>query len=136
MIERGLRLVGRHDLGGAPNGGEGMAMKLLPDGRRLLYVANDSAPQAMCILDVTRPERPDLLWQLPAPHEKVRGNSLSVRGNTLLLAWQVQQKGDRPAGFTIFDLADPAAPRELSFYDTSGPASVGVCHRERQPLHP
>lgn len=126
MIERGLTLVARHDLGGAPNGGEGMAMKVLEDGRHLLYVANDSPPQAMCILDVTRPESPDLVWQLPLPHDRVRGNSLSIHGDLLLLANQVQEKGDAPAGLRIFDLADPTSPREVSFFDTSGPESKGV----------
>lgn len=61
MIERGLRLVGCHDLGGAPNGGEGMGMMVTAEGRHP-PTSRTTALQAMCILDVTKLERPELLW--------------------------------------------------------------------------
>ena len=46
-IQHNLKLVGHSDLGGAPNAGEGMAMKITPGGRRLLYLAHENPPMAM-----------------------------------------------------------------------------------------
>ena len=54
-IERNLRLIGHNSLGAGPNAGEGLAMKITPDGRRLFYVAHENPPMAMSILDVTDP---------------------------------------------------------------------------------
>src|SRR5439155_957545 len=125
-IAQNLRLIANHDLGGAPNAGEGIAMKITPDGRRILYVAHENPPMAYSILDVTEPASPELLWQLPVPHDGVRGNSLALRGDILLTAYQVAKKGDKPAGFQIYDVSNPVQPREIAFFDTSGPHSQGV----------
>ncbi len=119
-IEHNLRLIGHNDLGGAPNAGEGLAMKITPDGRRLFYVAHENPPIAFSILDLTEPARPELLRQVPVPHGEVRGNSLALHGDTLLLANQVTRPGQQPAGFQVYDLADPVSPREVSYFDTSG----------------
>jgi len=126
LIEDNLRLIAHHTLDGAPNIGEGMAMKITPEGRYLLYLANESAPIAMSILDVTDPSAPELIWQLPCEHDEVRGNSLALSGDTLLLAKQVARPGMEPAGFHVFDISAPSEPKELSFFDTSGPHSVGT----------
>jgi hypothetical protein len=125
-IEHNLRLIAHHTLDGAPNTGEGIAMKVTADGRRLLYVANEHPPIAMSILDVTDPAAPELIWQLPTRHDKVRGNSLALRGDVLVMASQVIDPGDEPAGFFVFDISDPTSPKEVSFFDTSGPHSRGV----------
>jgi len=61
-----------------------------------------------------------------------RSNSLALVGNTLLVAIQNalgrsgMTQGRVPAGLTIYDVTRPEAPRLLSFFDTSGPASPGV----------
>ena len=123
---RDFALVAQHDLAGAGNGGEGLVLQLLPDGRRIFYVAHESAPMAASILDVTDPRRPELLCQLPVEHAGVRGNSLAVVDDLLLVARQVARAGDQPAGLWLYDVRDPAAPRELAFFDTSGGPSRGV----------
>ncbi len=123
---RDFELVAHHDLAGHGNGGEGLALQVLPNGRRVFYIAHESAPIAVSILDVTDPSRPELLCQLPVEHPGVRGNSLAVVDNLLLVARQVAQPGDQPAGFWLYDVHDPAAPRPLSFFDTSGGPSRGV----------
>jgi hypothetical protein len=125
-IQHNLTLIGHHDLGGAPNAGEGLAMKIAEDGRRLFYVAHENPPMALSILDVTEPGRPKLVWQQAVPHEDVRGNSLALCGDTLLLANQTRHTGQEPAGFHVLDVSDPTAPREVGFFDTSGPYSKGV----------
>jgi hypothetical protein len=121
-----LRLIGHHTLDGAPNTGEGLAMKIAPDGRRFLYVAGVHAPMAMSILDVTDPAAPELVWQLPCAHDEVRGNCLTLSGDTLLLANQTDRVGMEPAGFFVFDISRPDRPEQMGFFDSSGPHSKGV----------
>jgi hypothetical protein len=113
-------------LNGNGNGGEGLVLQIRPDGRRIFYVAHESAPMAASILDVTDPRHPELLCQLPVEQPRVRGNSLAVVDNLLLVARQVSRPGDQPAGLWLYDVSNPAAPRELSFFDTSGGVSQGV----------
>ena len=78
-----LKLLAQDNAGGAPNLGEGMAMKI-KDGRRYMYIAHEHGPAAFSIFDVTEPSAPKMLWQLPLPHRRVRGNSLAMRGDILL----------------------------------------------------
>ena len=127
-IQHHMRLLAHHDLGGAPNCGEGMAMKVMPDGRRYLFVAHEHPPMDFSVLDVTDPRRPELVWQRPLPHREMRGNSLSLWGDVLLTAQQVYRPGHHPAGFHLWDVSNPRQPREIAFFDTSGPHSQGV-HR-------
>lgn len=121
-----LRLLARSTLNGAPNTGEGTAMKVTDDGRYLFYIANEHPPIAMSILDVTDPSSPEVVWQLPTEHDRVRGNSLAVHGDTLVMASQVLEPGEKPAGVFIFDISDPVNPKQISFFDTSGPESRGA----------
>lgn len=125
-IARNLKLLARNDIGGTPNTGEGMAMKLTPDGRRFLYLANENPPTCFSVLDVTEPSDPRVIWQLPLPHDQVRGNSLALRGDILLQAYQATKPGGTPAGFEIYDVSKPAEPRRIGFFDLSGPYSQGV----------
>jgi hypothetical protein len=126
-IAHNLKLLARHDAGGAPNLGEGIAMKVTPDGRRFMYIAHEHGPMCFSIFDVTEPSGPKMLWQLPLPHQNVRGNSLALRGDILLMAYQVNKAGLKPAGFQVYDVSKPAQPQEISFFDMSGgPASQGT----------
>ncbi|MDE3193531.1 MAG: hypothetical protein KGN00_07585 [Chloroflexota bacterium] len=126
MIENGLRLLARHDLGGAPNAGEGIALKVAKNGRRYLYVAHENPPAAVSVLDVTEPARPALVAQTKAAHADVRSNSLSLHGDVLLVASQTKRAGQTPAGVHLYDVSDPTTLREIAFFDTSGPCSRGV----------
>jgi hypothetical protein len=123
---RDFTLIAQHDLAGHGKGGEGLVLQVRPDGRRIFYVAHESEPMAASILDVTDPRRPELLCQLPVEQPRVRGNSLAVVDDLLLVARQVAEPGDKPAGLWLYDVSDPAAPRPLSFFDTSGGRSQGV----------
>src|SRR3989442_12253636 len=58
----------------------------------------------------------------------MRSNSLDVVGNLMVVAYQTQTTGMRPAGFEIFDVQDPVKPRSIAFFDASGPSSPGVHH--------
>src|SRR5262245_13111490 len=59
-------LVGHNDLKGNGDGGEGLAIKQWPDGRRTLFLAHEGTKTCVSVLDVTRPENPTVLVQLPS----------------------------------------------------------------------
>jgi hypothetical protein len=120
-----MRILGRCDLGGRGNGGEGMGLRE-GGGRRTLFIAHESPPVNFTVVDVTDPRRPAVLHQEELPHREVRSNSLSLRGDLLAVAYQVQRPGARPAGLELFDVSVPERPRRLGFLDTSGPHSRGM----------
>jgi hypothetical protein len=122
---RGMRFLGQHGLAGHGNCGEGTAL-LERGGRRYLYVAHERGPVNFSVLDVTDPRVPELLTQTTLPHAAVRSNSLAVGEELLVVAYQVDQPGQQPAGIEIFDLASPAQPRSVGFLDESGPYSRGT----------
>jgi hypothetical protein len=125
---RNMRLLAQHPLDGFGNCGEGMAIQLTRDKRRVLWIAHESAPKNVTALDVTNPRKPAVLVQTALPHERMRSNSLDLVGDLLVVAYQTQAPGLTPAGFEIFDVADPTKPRSIAFFDASGPASRGVHH--------
>jgi hypothetical protein len=125
---RNMRLLAQHPLDGFGNCGEGMAMQLTRNKRRVLWLAHESAPKNVTAVDVTDPRKPTVLVQTALPHERMRSNSLDLVGDMLVVAYQTQMPGLTPAGFEIFDVADPAKPRSIAFFDASGPASRGVHH--------
>ena len=125
---RNMRLLAQHPLDGFGNCGEGMAIQLTRDKRRVLWIAHESAPKNVTAVDVTNPRKPAVLVQTALPHERMRSNSLDLVGDLLVVAYQTQAPGLTPAGFEIFDVADPTKPRSIAFFDASGPASRGVHH--------
>ena len=127
-LSKRMRLLAHHDLGGFGNCGEGMVVQLARDGRRVLWLAHESAPKNVTAVDVTDPRRPSLIWQTDLPHHQMRSNSLDLAGDLLVVAYQTSVPGAKPAGFEIFDVAEPSRPRSIAFFDASGPASRGVHH--------
>jgi hypothetical protein len=120
-----MRLLGACDLGGFGNGGEGLALRAAR-GRRILYIAHESAPKNFTVVDVTDPRCPRVVGQTDLPHSRVRSNSLSLSGDVLAVAYQVALPGLRPAGVEFFDVSDPERPRSVGFFDASGPRSRGA----------
>ena len=121
-----MRLVAHHDLSGFGGIGEGMAVQLARDGRRILWLAHESAPKNFTGVDVTDPRAPKVVVQTELPHAKVRSNSLDVVGDLMAVAYQTQMPGLGPAGFELFDVAVPEAPKRVAYFDASGPHSRGV----------
>ena len=128
-------LVGHHDLNGNGDGGEGLAIQQWPDGRRILYLAHEGQKTCLSIVDVTRPERPVLINQLPSPTPgTTRCNSLGLSGNVLAVANQTLQKGQQLAGMWALDVSNVERIEKartlqdlaLSFFDTSGISSRGI----------
>lgn len=120
--------IAHHDLGGGDRGlgGEGFAELAADDGHRILYMANESGPVCFSVLDVTDPAAPVLLSQHQVPRAHTRCNNLDASGDLLVVANQVEEPGQDGAGVQVFDISDRRRPRQVSYFDTSGPTSRGV----------
>jgi len=121
-----FRLIAHDNLGGAGNVGEGVSLQVRPGGRRVLWMAHESAPKNFTGVDVTDPSKPRMIVQTELPHRNVRSNSLEVCGDLMAVAYQTGTHGATPAGIEIFDISDPERPRSIAFMDRSGPKSRGV----------
>jgi hypothetical protein len=121
-----MRLLAHHDLSGFGGIGEGMAMQAARDGRRILWLAHESAPKNFTAVDVSDPRAPKVVVQTDLPHAKVRSNSLDVVGDTMAVAYQTQAPGLKPAGFELFDVGMPEQPKLITHFDASGEHSRGV----------
>jgi hypothetical protein len=121
-----MRLLAHHELQGFGGLGEGMGMQQARDGRRILWLAHESAPKNFTGVDVTEPRAPKVVVQTDLPHAKMRSNSLDVVGDVLAVAYQTSGVGLQPAGFDLFDVAEPEAPQRIAHFDASGPHSRGV----------
>jgi hypothetical protein len=121
-----MRLIAHHELQGFGGMGEGMAMQAARDGRRILWLAHESAPKNFTGVDVTDPRAPRVVVQTELPHARLRSNSLDVVGDMMTVAYQTQTTGLTPAGFDLFDIGVPEQPKLISHFDASGPHSRGV----------
>jgi hypothetical protein len=121
-----MKLLAHHELQGFGGMGEGMGMQITREQRRILWLAHESAPKNFTGVDVTDPRAPKVIVQTELPHAKVRSNSLDVVGDTMVVAYQTREAGLKPAGFDLFDIGNPEAPRLISHFDASGPHSRGV----------
>ena len=121
-----MRLLGHHELQGFGGIGEGMALQLARDGRRILWLAHESAPKNFTAVDVSDPRATKVVVQTELPHARMRSNSLDVVGDVMAVAYQTSAVGLKPAGFDLFDISVPETPRRVSHFDASGPHSRGV----------
>src|SRR3954463_9541747 len=88
-----MEIIGHSNLNGAGKGGEGLALRQYPDGRRVLFLAHESAPMCVSVIDVTEPEDPKVIFQIPAPSTLLRCNSLGLSGTTMVVAHQSEKAG-------------------------------------------
>src|SRR2546428_3463735 len=94
---RNMRLLAQHPLNGFGNCGEGMAIQLTRDRRRVLWIAHESPPKNVTAVDLTDPRQPAMIPQTELPHHNIRPNSPDVVGNLLVVAYQTPNPGKRPA---------------------------------------
>ena len=135
-----MKLLAHHELNGFGGIGEGTNMQATQDGRRILWLAHESAPKNFTGVDVTDPRNPKLVVQRDLPHNKMRSNSLDVVGDMMAVAYQVRAGGGnpndpanirenaglKPAGIDLFDISTPEDPKLISHFDASGPHSLGA----------
>jgi hypothetical protein len=126
-MQSNMKLLAQHTLNGHGGMGEGMSLQLARGGRRVLWLAHESAPKNFTAVDVTDPKKPRVIVQTELPHAKMRSNSLEVSGDIMAVAYQVSEWGLKPAGFELFDISEPERPRSIATFDASAPHSRG-CH--------
>src|ERR687887_2006158 len=115
-----FKLIAHHLLDGFGGMGEGMSIQIAPDGRRILWLAHESAPKNFTAVDVSDPRNPKMVVQTDLPTSHMRSNSLETCGNIMAVAYQTQRVGLKPAGMELFDISVPENPRSISFFDSSG----------------
>jgi hypothetical protein len=125
-IARNFRLLAHHELNGFGGMGEGMSVQIAKDGRRILWLAHESAPKNFTGVDVSDPRAPKVVVQTELPQPFMRSNSLETVGDIMAVAYQVQKHGQKPAGFELFDISVPESPKSIACVDASGPGSRGV----------
>jgi hypothetical protein len=121
-----FKLLAQHELQGFGGMGEGMSIQIAPDGRRILWLAHESAPKNFTGVDVSDPRKPKVVVQTDLPQPHMRSNSLEVTDNVMAVAYQTQKVGLQPAGFELFDISVPEQPKSIAFFDCSGPHSRGT----------
>jgi hypothetical protein len=121
-----FNLLAQHDLQGFGGMGEGISLQIAKDGRRIAWLAHESAPKNFTGVDVSDPRKPKVVVQTELPHGYMRSNSLELSGDIMAVAYQTQKVGQERAGFELFDVSTPENPRSISFVDCSGPHSRGV----------
>src|ERR1044071_1062364 len=82
-ISWNFKQLSHHELNGFGGMGEGMAIQVAPDGRRIIWLAHESAPKNFTGVDVSDPRNPKVVCQTDLPHNDVRSNSLELTGNIL-----------------------------------------------------
>ena len=125
-IARNMSLLAQSQIDGFGGIGEGISLQQAADGRRILWLAHESAPKNFTGVDVTDPRKPKVIVQTELPHPNVRSNSLDVCGDLMAVAYQTKTPGLKPAGFDLFDISTPDSPKRISHFDCSGPHSRGV----------
>ena len=124
---RNMRLISHHDLNGYGNIGEGVHLHETSDGRRVLYMAHESAPKDITSVDVTDIANPRLLAQTELAYGHLRSNSLSIVDDTMLVAYQSLEPGQPGTGMGVYNISNPEEPRQIGFMDLGGQYSRG-CH--------
>src|ERR1041385_8278015 len=110
-----FKLLAQHELDGHGGMGEGMSIQIARDGRRILWLAHESAPKNFTAVDVSDPRAPKVVVQTDLPHAQMRSNSLEVAGDLMAVAYQVTKFGLQPAGMELFDISNPENPKSISF---------------------
>ena len=124
---RNMRLISHHDLNGYGNIGEGVHLHQTRDGRRVLYLAHESAPKDITSVDVTDIGNPKVLAQTELAYGHLRSNSLSIVDDTMLVAYQSLEAGQPGTGMGVYNISNPEEPQQVGFMDLGGEYSRG-CH--------
>ena len=72
-----FKLLAQNDLGGFGGMGEGMSVQITKDGRRIIWLAHESAPKNFTGVDVSDPRNPKVIVQTDLPKPVGRTTSVS-----------------------------------------------------------
>jgi hypothetical protein len=126
VVTWNFKLLSHHLLDGFGGMGEGMSISIAKDGRRIMWLAHESAPKNFTAVDVSDPRKPKVVCQTDLPHNDVRSNSLETCGHIMAVAYQTKRKNMQPAGMELFDISVPENPKSIGYFDCSGEHSRGV----------
>lgn len=85
-----------------------------------LYVGHLGAERGTSIVDVSDPGRPRLVGRLPA-FANTYSPKTQLVGDILVVNYEQRgTEGAARAGVAVFDVSNPRAPRELSYFHTGG----------------
>ena len=124
---KNMKLISHHDLNGYGNIGEGVAIHKTRDGRRIFYMAHVAAPKDITSVDVTDINNPKLIAQTDLDYPHLRSNSLSIVGDTMLVAYQSTDHNQPGTGVGVYDISNAEEPRRIGFWNAQGEHSKG-CH--------
>ena len=124
-----MRLLSHNNLDGNPNVGEGMAIHVTKNGRRIMWLAHESVIDFTAV-DVTDPREQKVVFQKALPHPEMRSNSLAIVGDVMYVAHQTRKWGLPNSGMDVYDVSTPEAPKLIGNFDT-GP-SKGTQARDRE----
>ena len=97
-----FKLLAQHDLGGFGGMGEGMSMQIAKDGRRIIWLAHESAPKNFTAVDVSDPRKPKVVVQTDLPQAvhalQLAGGRRRHHGRRLSDA---RKSGQKPAGLRV-----------------------------------
>src|SRR6059058_2936997 len=85
-----FKLLAQHTLDGFGGMGEGMSIQIAKDGRRIIWLAHESAPKNFTGVDVSDPRKPKVVVQTELPKSFMRSNSLELSGEIMAVAYQTQ----------------------------------------------
>src|ERR1700741_5604318 len=97
-VTRNFKLLAQNDLGGFGGMGEGMAVQIAKDGRRIIWLAHESAPKNFTAVDVSDPRNPKVVVQEDLPKPYMRSNSLELSGDIMAVASRTTTGGQQHAG--------------------------------------
>src|SRR5260370_18062135 len=108
--------LAHHELDGFGGIGEGMSIQIAKDGRRILWLAHESAPKNFTAVDVSDPRAPKIVARADLPQSHMRSNSLETVGDIMSVAYQKTKKGLNPPGVELFDSSVPVKPRSITLF--------------------
>jgi hypothetical protein len=89
-LVRNFKPLAHHELNGFGGMGEGMSIQIARDGRRILWLAHETAPKNFTGVDVSDPRAPKVVVQTSLPEGHMRSNSLETVGDLMIVAYQTQ----------------------------------------------
>ena len=89
QIEWNFKLIAHHELAGFGGMGEGMSIQIAKDGRRIIWLAHESAPKNFTAVDVSDPRKPKVVTQnnkealmtsgFQVPFQTVSNNTVTIQ---------------------------------------------------------
>src|SRR5258708_18811638 len=88
-----FKLLSHNTLDGFGGIGEGMSIQIAKDGRRILWLAHESAPKNFTAVDVSDPRPPKIVARAHLPQSPMRSNSLETVGDILAVGYHTTHNG-------------------------------------------